>query len=134
MKTFWRERNLAIVLLALFLGTWLIQLWTGWQQFQSEQTEHAQTAVWFGQDGYIWSFLQSTMENWQSEFLQLLTFVVLTSFLVFRGSPESRDSDDEMKVLLESIEKRLIVVEGAVVPQPTGNGRATPASGAPKAT
>ena len=36
-------------------------------------------------------------ENWQSEFLQLLAFVVSTAVLVFTGSPESRDGDDEMK-------------------------------------
>lgn len=47
------------------------------------------------------------MENWQSEFLQLLTFVVLTAFFIHRGSHESRDSDDEMKAMLQRIEQRL---------------------------
>lgn len=47
------------------------------------------------------------MENWQSEFLQLLTFVVLTSFLIHRGSHESRDTDDEMKAQLDRMEARL---------------------------
>jgi hypothetical protein len=48
----------------------------------------------------------------QSEFLQLLTFVVLTSFLIHRNSPESRDSDDEMQRSLDWIEKRLKALEG----------------------
>jgi hypothetical protein len=39
-------------------------------------------------------------ENWQSEFLQLLTFVVLTTFLIHRNSHESRDSDDEMQKVI----------------------------------
>ena len=47
----------------------------------------------------------------QSEFLRLLTFVVLTSFLIHRGSPESRDSDDEMQKSLNRIEKRLKALE-----------------------
>jgi hypothetical protein len=45
----------------------------------------------FGQTGYVWYFGEATFENWQSEFLQLLAFVVFTSFLIFKGSPESRD-------------------------------------------
>ena len=49
------------------------------------------------------------MENWQSEFLQLLTFVVLTTFLIHRGSHESRDSNEG---LLLRIEDRLARIEG----------------------
>ena len=47
------------------------------------------------------------MENWQSEFLQLLTFVVLTSFLVHKGSHESKDGDEEIRATLERIERKL---------------------------
>jgi hypothetical protein len=46
----------------------------------------------FGDSGYIWEFGSATMENWQSEFLQLLAMVVLTSFLIHRGSAESKSS------------------------------------------
>ena len=49
----------------------------------------------------------------QSEFLQLLTFVVLTTFLIHRNSHESRDSDDEMQRSLNRIEKRLKALEEA---------------------
>ena len=48
----------------------------------------------------------------QSEFLQLLTFVVLTTFLIHRNSHESRDSDDQMQRSLDRIEKRLKALEG----------------------
>ncbi len=114
MKKFWRERNLGIVLLVLFLASWLLQGWAGWQEFQAEQQAHAQAAQVFGQDGYVWAFWQATLENWQSEFLQLLSFVVLTSFLVFRGSPESRDDKDEIAAALSRIESRL----GTLPPPP----------------
>ena len=56
--------------------------------------------------------LDQHLENWQSEFLQLLTFVVLTSFLIHRNSPESKDSDDQMQRSLDRIEKRLKALEG----------------------
>jgi hypothetical protein len=48
----------------------------------------------------------------ESEFLQLLTFVVLTTFLIHRNSHESRDSDDRMQQSLDRIEKRLKALEG----------------------
>jgi hypothetical protein len=111
VSKFWRERNLAVVLVALFLVSWLLQGWFGWHEFQSEQASHGEGASLFGQNGYVWPFMQATLENWQSEFLQLLTFVVLTGFLIYKGSPESRDSDDEMKATLERIEARLRSLE-----------------------
>ena len=99
--------GLAWVLLALFLVTWVLQTWTGWREFQAEQQEHQQRAEVFGSDGYIWRCSEATFENWQSEFLQLLTMVTLTSFLIFKGSAESKDSDEEMQAALQRIEQRL---------------------------
>ncbi len=101
------NHGLAWVLLALFLGSWALQTWTGWQEFVAEQEEHQQTAEWFGDDGYVWNWGRTTFENWQSEFLQLLTFVILTAYLVYKGSAESKDSDDEMQESLARIERRL---------------------------
>ena len=107
MSKLLRDRSLGIVLLVIFLVSWALQGWTGWNEFEAEQLEHGQAAAFWGQSGYIWAFLQATMENWQSEFLQLLTFVVLTSFLIWRGSPESREGQDEMMDTLKRIEARL---------------------------
>jgi hypothetical protein len=45
--------------------------------------------------------------DWQSEFLQLLTFVTLTSFLVHRGSPESKDGDDRLERKVDEIRRQL---------------------------
>src|SRR5690349_2771593 len=58
----------------------------------AEQQQHGQAAQVFGSDGYVWTWASATFENWQSEFLQLLTMAVLTSFLIHKGSAESRDS------------------------------------------
>jgi|SRR5215211_604105 len=99
--------GLAWVLLALFLASWTLQTWTGWREFKSEQHEHGQTAQVFGDSGYVWNWSRATFENWQSEFLQVLAFVTLTSFLIFKGSPESRDGDDEMQAKLDRIERQL---------------------------
>jgi hypothetical protein len=103
----WRDYNLSIVLGVLFIVSWLIQTLTGWVEFVSEQEAHGQVAEAFGPDGYIWSWGKATFENWQSEFLQLFTFVVLTTFLIHRHSHESKDTDDEMQAQLNRMEKQL---------------------------
>src|SRR5688572_13753991 len=90
MGRLWRDYNLRIVLFALFLVAWIGQTATGWVEFAAEQQQHGQEAAVFGQDGYFWRWGQATLENWQSEFLQLFTFVVLTTFLIHKGSHESK--------------------------------------------
>jgi hypothetical protein len=56
---------------------------------------------------FLHSFLASTFDNWQSEFLQLLSFVVLATYLIHRGSPQSRDTEDEMAADIKAIRKNL---------------------------
>jgi hypothetical protein len=107
VRKLWKNYSLSIVLAALFLVSWTLQSWMGWREFVAEQQQHGETAQVFGGSGYLWAWGKSTFENWQSEFLQLLTFVVLTSFLIHRGSHESKDTDDEMQAQLDRIEQKL---------------------------
>jgi hypothetical protein len=98
------RRGLAWVLLGLLLVSWFGQFVFEIVVVRNEAHAHGEAFSW----GEFWpEFGQSTLENWQSEFLQLLTFVVLTTFLVFQGSPESRDGDDEVKSQLNRIEAKL---------------------------
>src|ERR687893_2811674 len=107
MAKLWRDYSLSLVLAALFIGSWLVQTVTGWFEFASEQVQHGQTAQVFGPDGYVWRWGEATFENWQSEFLQLFTFVVLTTFLIHRHSHESRDEQDMMHAQIELILAKL---------------------------
>jgi hypothetical protein len=107
MGRIWRDYSLSLVLATLFLVSWGLQTWTGWVEFVAEQGEHGQDAEAFGPGGYVWAWAQATFENWQSEFLQLLTFVVLTTYLIHRGSHESKDTDDRVQAQLDRIEQRL---------------------------
>jgi hypothetical protein len=104
MKRFWRDRSLGIVLAILFLVAWALQAWTDWQEFQAEQREHRRSI----RKGRIHLGLRPTNSGKLAvKFLQLFAFAVLTSFLVFRGSPESRDDKDETMAALSRIEERL---------------------------
>ena len=107
MAKLFKDYGLSVVLAVMFLFAWTMQTWTGWVAFKDEQKSHGQPAHIFGDGGYVWKWSAATMENWQSEFLQLLTFVVLTSYLIHKGSHESKDSDEEFKRRLDRIEQRL---------------------------
>lgn len=76
-------------------------------KYSNEQHSKNQPVAVFGEDGYVWDWGQATFENWQSEFLQLLSFVVLTSFLIHKGSHESKDGDEELKQLVIGLHERL---------------------------
>jgi hypothetical protein len=99
--------GLSIVLFVLFFSSWILQGYSGWKEFAAEQKEHGGKAEVFGDDGYIWRFSSQTMENWQSEFLQLFSFVILTAILIHRGSHESKDNDDDVNERLERMENML---------------------------
>jgi hypothetical protein len=95
MKRFFRENGLSLVLLALFVGTWVGQAVTGHRSYNEEQQQHGQPPE--SLDEYLRSghFLEATAENWESEFLQMFLYVVLTTFLYQKGSSESRKLDAE---------------------------------------
>jgi hypothetical protein len=113
IQSLWRDYGLSITLAGLFLLSMALQTWMGWTEFVADQHAHQQAAAAFGQDGYIWRWGESTFENWQSEFLQLFTFVVLTTFLVHRQSHESPDTDYDTEATLRRIEAKVdAVIEG----------------------
>ena len=107
MRRIWHDYGLSVTLVVMFLAAWALQTWTGWVEFVAEQTAHGQTAQAFGADGYIWSWAQSTFENWQSEFLQVFVFIVLTTFLVHKKSHESPDTDYDTEAALRRIEAKV---------------------------
>ncbi len=88
-----RNNALSIVLGLLFLLSMVGQTFTGWYAFNEEQREHAQSELGLG--GYLGSghFMEATAENWESEFLQMAAYVLLTAFLIQRGSAESKNPD-----------------------------------------
>jgi hypothetical protein len=114
MRRLWRDYGLSVTIASMFIVAWLLQTWTGWIEFVSEQAAHGERAVAFGDDGYIWRWAQATFENWQSEFLQVFVFIVLTTFLVHRNSHESPDADYDTEASLRRIEAKLDALERKV--------------------
>jgi hypothetical protein len=90
IKTAVYSNSLVIVMAILFFGSWFAQSVTGWTTFNDQQAEHHQHAIsWIGYIGSA-EFWDATLQNWQSEFLAIGSFVAFTVFLRQRGSPESK--------------------------------------------
>jgi hypothetical protein len=89
----WRDNNLSIVLGGLFAICLLGQAYTGWSVYNAEQRQHNQPEVSLGEFVATGEFGETVFENWESEFLQMGFYVVLTVFLYQRGSSESKKHD-----------------------------------------
>ena len=90
MRRILRENGLSIVLLTLFLLCWIGQSVVGHREHNSEQRQHGQPELAYG--SYLGSshFWEATAENWESEFIQMFGYVILTAFLYQKGSSESK--------------------------------------------
>jgi hypothetical protein len=108
----WRNHSLSITIAVLFLIAWVLQTVLGWGEYVAEQISLGEQPEVFGPTGYLWSWGRATFENWQSEFLQVFAFIVLTTFLIHRHSHESPDTDYDTEAALRRIEARLARIEG----------------------
>jgi hypothetical protein len=86
----WRNNGLSIVLFGLFILTGAGQAVSGWLAYNDDQRQHQGETVGFGQYFSTGHFWEATAENWESEFLQMAAFVLLTAFLYQKGSAESK--------------------------------------------
>ena len=86
MKSFWRDNGLTIVLVAMFLVSAVGMVWSGHAAYNDELQDHGKAAI--GLLAYLKSgdFLSALFENWESEFLQMSAYVMLTAMLFQRGS------------------------------------------------
>jgi succinate dehydrogenase hydrophobic anchor subunit len=99
MRRILRENGLSIVWLGLFFLTLIFgQSLTGYREYNNDQKDHGRPQITFGE--YVQSphFVEATMENWESEFLQMFLFIILTAFLYQKGSAESKKLDEEEAV------------------------------------
>jgi membrane protein implicated in regulation of membrane protease activity len=89
-----RDHSLTIVLAILSITTIGGMLMTGWFVYDHELAEHGSAQIGLGAYAASGHFLSSLFENWESEFLQMSAYVMLTAFLFQRGSAESKDPDE----------------------------------------
>lgn len=98
MKKFFYHNSLSIVFLLLFIAAFLGQVFFGIEEYNKELIENGGHAVTMSNYLTTGHFIESTFENWESEFLQMALFVWLTIFLKQKGSSESKGFDGDEKV------------------------------------
>src|SRR5690349_3951943 len=81
MRRFIRENALSLVLFGLFLGSAVGQALTGWHANLEELRQHAEPAIAFADYLRSGHHISAVFENWESEFLQMGAYVLLTVFL-----------------------------------------------------
>jgi Domain of unknown function (DUF6766) len=105
MRRFLRQNSLSIVFLVLFLAALSGQAVAGHADFNEEQVRHGDPEMSLSRYLVSSDFGTAVMENWQSEYLQFTLLILLTVWLLQRGSPESKELD---KAGRESDEDQLV--------------------------
>lgn len=91
--SFFYKNSLSIVFIALFILAMIAQAFFGWKEHNQTLTDLGAAEISFA--AYLASghFFSATFENFQSEFLQMALYVILTVSLRQVGSAESKDPD-----------------------------------------
>jgi hypothetical protein len=97
---FFRKYSYAWLTILFFLVSLGLHWLFGWYAYQDEATQHGQSPDSYG---YMVEMMRDTMENWQSEFLQLLWQVVGLAYFLYVGSPSSKENDDRMEAKLDAL-------------------------------
>jgi hypothetical protein len=100
MRSIWKRYSFFWVTLGFFLfslvGHWLF----AWFAYVNEQAAHHQPIQ---MSDYLVLAMRDTLENWQSEFLQLIWQVAGLAILLHVGSPQSKEGDDRMEAKIDLI-------------------------------
>ena len=100
----WQRHGFVWVTGLLFLVS-LIGHWAfGWFAYVDEEVMHGQEPE---VSGYAIEMARDTLENWQSEFLQLMWQVAGLAFLFYVGSPQSKEGDDRKEEKIDALLRAL---------------------------
>jgi hypothetical protein len=93
--SFWSRNALSLACFGFFAVILVAQSLTGWRSAAADAVQHGEPE--FGYWTYLTTghFAEATFENWESEFLQMAAFVLLTAYLIQRGSGESKQERDD---------------------------------------
>ena len=101
MRRFLYSNGLSVFFLVLFLLALSGQAIAGHAEYNEEERTHAEVnhqqpqEISFGRYLTSSNFAQGVTENWQSEYLQFVLFILATTWLIQRGSTESKDPGEE---------------------------------------
>jgi hypothetical protein len=98
IRRLWRHHGLSLTLFGLFLLCALGQSVMGHWHYNTEQQAHGHPALSYLAYLRTGHFVEALAENWESEFLQMAAYILLTVGLHQKGAPESKKLDQEEPV------------------------------------
>lgn len=101
--SFLYRNSLSIVLITLMIIFLAGQFFMGWRTENKELIENGKSALKITEYIHSGHFIQATFENWESEFLQMMLYVLLTISLRQKGSSESKYMTEEEDVNKEPV-------------------------------
>lgn len=101
--SYFKRNGLTIFFMVIFVVTLVAQAYTGWLENNQEVTQEGGHAIPFKEYLSSGHFISATFENFQSEFLQMALYVLVTVGLRQRGSAESKPLDKEEDVDREPV-------------------------------
>jgi hypothetical protein len=97
---FHKAYSFGLVTGAFFLLSWLGQFLFQMVVVRNDAEEHGQPFTW---SDFLPQFFSSTLENWQSEFLQLVWQAAGLALFYFWGSSQSKESDDRLEAKIDAL-------------------------------
>ena len=97
---FFTAYSFAIVTGTLFLLSWIGQFVFQMIEVRNDAAEHGQSFEW---GDFLPQFFSSTLENWQSEFLQLVWQAAGLALFYFWGSSQSREGNDRLEAKVDRL-------------------------------
>ncbi|MCC3155773.1 hypothetical protein LJ737_00890 [Hymenobacter sp. 15J16-1T3B] len=98
LRRFLYQNGLSLVITLMVLLTLGGQTLTGWHDYNDERQDMHLAELSLGQYVTSGHWVEATFENWESEFLQMALYVMLTVSLRQKGSAESKKLDEEEEV------------------------------------
>jgi hypothetical protein len=95
MRKWVKLNGLSLVMFAAFLVFLVLQSVFGWASNNQSLAEHGRALEPYWSYLSSGEFIEATFENWESEFLQMGSYVLLAAYLVQKGSPESKPLDEK---------------------------------------
>lgn len=103
-KSIWWKKSYLWLTMVFFLASFVLHWLFGWKAFVNEETEQGHTPE---VKVYLTEMTRDTMENWQSEFLQLMWQVCGLALFLYIGSPSSKEGDDRKEEKIDYILSKL---------------------------
>jgi len=106
MRKMWQEHGLAITAFTIFLLFWAGMGIVGYFDYNQQQQDHGRPLITFWPYFATGHFWEATFENWESEYLQMGLFVLMTAYLFQKGSAESKTKEKHDQEQQEEMEKQ----------------------------